>query len=141
MPLEGAHPVARQSRFHGCPRTDPDDSPPIRGCPRTDFVLLHGVSSVAGHAIARWKTKVKTSLLQDRGWDRDPDVQSSIGRHHGPFHVPGALGVPRGEIKEEPKAGDIRGGGCPVASARIHGSPSAPNALMRQAQHTVGRQR
>ena len=49
---------------------------------------------------------------------RDPDAQSLIGRHHRPFHVPRVLGVPRSEIKEEPKAGDIRGGGYPVSSAR-----------------------
>jgi len=41
LPLKGAHPVARQSRFHGCPRAD---SPCSSG------------SGVAGYAMAWWST-------------------------------------------------------------------------------------
>jgi hypothetical protein len=42
-------------------------------------------------------------------------------RRPGVDHADGVLccaNVPRSEIKEEPKAGDIRGGGYPVPSAR-----------------------
>ncbi len=41
-----------------------------------------------------------------------------IGWHNPASPVPRAPGVSRSEIKEEPKAGDIRGGRYPVASAR-----------------------
>jgi hypothetical protein len=37
--------------------------------------------------------------------------------HHERAPVHRASGAPRSEIKEEPKAGDIRGGECPVAFA------------------------
>ncbi|MNY49439.1 hypothetical protein D3C86_1848620 [compost metagenome] len=45
-------------------------------------------------------------------------VQSLIGEHQQRVHVPRTLGASRSEIKEEPKAGDIRGGKYPVAWAR-----------------------
>ena len=51
-------------------------------------------------------------------WGRDPDAQSLIRRHHRSVSVQRALGTPWSEIKEEPKAGDIRGGEYPVSFAR-----------------------
>ena len=39
------------------------------------------------------------------------------GQHNGGLPEPRAWGGPRSEIKEEPKAGDIRGGEYPVACA------------------------
>ena len=49
---------------------------------------------------------------------REPDAQRDrgFGPHNTARPVPRAPGVPRSEIKEEPKAGDIRGGGHPVSS-------------------------
>ena len=49
---------------------------------------------------------------------RAPDAQRSIGRHHRCVHVHRAAGASRSEIKEEPKAGDIRGGKYPLSCAR-----------------------
>ncbi|BEP37870.1 hypothetical protein GmRootV59_48410 [Variovorax sp. V59] len=43
---------------------------------------------------------------------------SLIGNAPGACPVRRASGAPRSEIKEEPKAGDIRGGEYPVACAR-----------------------
>ena len=48
---------------------------------------------------------------------RDRSAQRLNLRHNGSAHVRMASGAPRSEIKEEPKAGDIRGGEHPVSFA------------------------
>jgi len=61
-----------------------------------------------------------SSLISLRGAHhrRDPSAVRLCGQHNGGLSEPRAWGGPRSEIKEEPKAGDIRGGGHPVALAR-----------------------
>ncbi len=63
---------------------------------------------------------------------RDPDAQWLIRPHNAAYPVPRVLGIPRSEIKEEPKAGDIRGGGYPAPSAR---APSATHAASNAMEH------
>jgi len=45
-----------------------------------------------------------------------------------------APGAPRSEIKEEPKAGDIRGGEYPVACARALNCSALHNSALKQRQ-------
>jgi hypothetical protein len=61
-----------------------------------------------------------SSLMSLRGAHhrRDPSAARLCGQHNGALPGQRAWGGPRSEIKEEPKAGDIRGGGHPVALAR-----------------------
>jgi hypothetical protein len=53
-----------------------------------------------------------------RGPSRQWLIDDESGWCNTAFPVPRAPGVPRSEIKEEPKAGDIRGGEYPAPSAR-----------------------
>jgi len=60
---------------------------------------------------------VRRALDEVRGSGRARS-DGVIGRHHCSASVHRAVGASRSEIKEEPKAGDIRGGKYPLSCAR-----------------------